>query len=286
MTVDGKKIAEVLEARLKDAVVASHKQLRLGIVLATSDPATQAFVRKKEEFGKRIGVDVRVYNEMENAVSARRLRDRVSELTGISENSALIVQLPLPEAVGNVQKVLNAVVPEKDADMLSARSIGDFMVGTSDTMPPVVGAIQEIFKQEKVFSNLAGIKVVVIGAGPVAGRPVSQWLIHEGAAVTVVTKETAHEDITYYTKTANLIIACAGSPGLVTGDMVKDDVVAIDVGVTKIDGKFKGDFDFDSVAPKAKLITPPIGGIGPIVVAKVFENVLRLNKIKIVKDFY
>ncbi len=68
--------------------------------------------------------------------------------------------------------------------------------------------------------------------------------------------------------------------------MVKDDVVAIDVGVTKIDGKFKGDFDFDSVAPKAKLITPPIGGIGPIVVAKVFENVLRLNEIKIVKDFY
>lgn len=279
MIIDGKKIADSLEFRLKAAVSASKKELRLAIVLTTDDPATQAFVRKKEEFGKRIGVDVRVYEEAENAVSARHLRDRVSELASISENNALIVQLPLPEVVGNIQKVLNAVVPEKDVDMLSARSVGDFTVGTSDTMPPVVGAIQEIFRQENIFQSLAGITALVIGAGSVAGRPVSQWLIREGVAVTVVTKETKHGDTMYYAKTADLIVACAGSPSLVTGDMVKEGVVAIDVGITKVDGKFKGDFHLDSVAPKAKLITPPIGGMGPIVVAKVFENMLLQNGI-------
>lgn len=272
--IDGKRIAEEIAERLKAAIVQSKKELRLAIVLTDKSPATLAFVKKKEEFGARIGVSVRVYDEAARATSARSLRARVAELAAVTQNDGVIVQLPLPEAVENVQKVLNAVPPKKDADMLSARSVGDFITGKTALLPPVAGAVAEILRHAGLKS-VRGCSAVVIGAGAVAGRPVAEWFIREGAHVTVVNSST--KNLAYYTREADIIVSTAGSPGILRGDTVKDGVIVIDVGTTSVDGKLKGDVDFESVAPKAKLITPVPGGVGPIVVAKVFENLAVLN---------
>ena len=279
MIIDGKQIAGEIRERLKEAVVLSQKQLRLAIVLTTDDPATKAFVRKKEEFGKSIGVDVRVYDETAYATSARSLRDRVSELTHITENNGVIVQLPLPDGVGNTQKVLNAVTPEKDVDMLSARSIGDFNVGATATLPPVVGAVKEILYRYDAAYTLTDKHAVVVGSGMLVGKLVSEWFLREGATITTVNENT--KDIAYYTKNADIIVTGAGSPGIITGDMVKEGVHIIDVGTSSVNGKLKGDVDFDSVKEKAGFITPVPGGVGPIVVAKVFENLLIRNDISL-----
>ncbi len=277
--IDGKKIAGELAEQLRAAIAASEKELRLAIVITRKDSVIAAFVRKKEEFGKAVGVDVRVYDESAWATSARSLRARVAELAAVSQNDGVIVQLPLPEAVENVQKVLNAVPPKKDVDMLSARSVGDFITAKTDIMPPVAGAVAELLKRaDPSVRYLSGLQAVVIGTGAVAGRPVAQWLAREGATVTVANSET--KDLAYYTRQADIIVSTAGAPGLVCADMLKDGVIVVDVGTTDVGGKLKGDVDFEEVAKKARLITPVPGGVGPIVVAKVFENLAVLNRVK------
>lgn len=273
-TIDGKKIAGEIAERLKAAISRSKKELRLAIVLTDKSPATLAFVKKKAEFGARVGVQVRVYDEAARATSARSLRARVSELVAVTQNDGVIIQLPLPEAVENTQKVLNAVPPKKDVDMLSARSVGDFITNKTELLPPVAGAVAEILNRVGV-QHVRGLAVVVVGAGAVAGRPVTEWFVREGAHVTVVNSST--KNLAYYTREADIIVSTAGLPGILHGDMVKDDVIVIDVGTTDVHGKLKGDIDFESVAHKAKLITPVPGGVGPIVVAKVFENLVALN---------
>ena len=205
MILDGKKIATDIQVRLKEAVKASGKKLRLAIIITTDDPATHAFVKKKVEFGEGISVDVRIYDEYERASSATMLRERISEIVKISENNGVIIQLPLRENIKNTEKILNAVPPRKDVDMLSARSVGNFAVGICKTMPPVAAAVREILSSTNSSINFAGLKVVVVGAGRVAGRPVSHWLIREGAAVTVVNKDTPLSDITHFTKVADII---------------------------------------------------------------------------------
>ncbi|PJE64749.1 MAG: hypothetical protein COU90_00570 [Candidatus Ryanbacteria bacterium CG10_big_fil_rev_8_21_14_0_10_43_42] len=279
MIIDGKKISADIADTLREKIQMSRKKLRLAIVLTTHDPATKTFVRKKEEFGKKIGVDVRVYDEVLNAMSARSLRDRVSELVHVPENNGVIVQLPLADSVGNVQKVLNAVTPEKDVDMLSARSIGDFNVGSSIILPPVVGAVKEILLRHDASYVLRDKRVVVVGSGMLVGKLVSEWFLREGATITTINKYT--KDSIYYTKNADIIVTGAGSPGIITGDMVQEGVCAIDVGTTPVQGVLRGDMDFDSVKKKAALITPVPGGVGPIVVANVFKNLLILCGINV-----
>lgn len=277
-TVDGKQIAGEIAECLKAAIAQSKKELRLAIVLTDKSPATLAFVKKKEEFGARIGVQARVYDEVVYATSARSLRMRVSELAAIPQNDGVIVQLPLPDAVENTQKVLNAVPPKKDADMLSARSVGDFVTAKTKLLPPVVGAVAEILQRAGV-RDVRGLAAVVIGAGVVAGRPVAEWFAREGATVTATNSST--KDLGYYTRVADIVVSTAGSPGILRGDMIKNGVIIVDVGTTSVNGKLKGDVDFESCAPKAKFITPVPGGVGPIVVAKVFENLAALNDIEL-----
>jgi methylenetetrahydrofolate dehydrogenase (NADP+) / methenyltetrahydrofolate cyclohydrolase len=278
MVIDGKNIAEEIAKRLKETTALSGRTLRLAIILTTDDKVTKAFVQKKEEFGKHIGVDVRVFEDTSYAGSSRSLRDRVSEVVREKANDGVIVQLPLADTVLNIQKVLNAITPEKDVDMLSARSIGDFNVGSSRIVPPVVGAVKELLSRSDMLDSVVGKHVVVVGSGMLVGKLVSEWFLREGATITTVNEHT--KEIVYYTKNADIIVTGAGSPGIITGDMVQDGVRIIDVGTTSVDGKLKGDVDFDSVEPKASLITPVPGGVGPVVVAKVFENLLILNGIQ------
>src|SRR3989344_5450039 len=158
--IDGKKMAEEIKAELKTEVLRLGKKLRLAVVKGGEDKVTEKFLGQKKKFGGAAGVDVRIYELPEN-ISTNKLREKLAEIVHIKENTGVIIQLPLPKQI-NTQYILDGVIPEKDLDMLSSKSIGLFSSGRSKILPPVVGAIKYIFDKNKL--DIRGKKVAVIGA--------------------------------------------------------------------------------------------------------------------------
>src|SRR3989344_1532190 len=269
--IDGKKMAEEIKAELKTEVLKLDKKIRLAVVEVGKNPVTEKFLEQKKKFGSAVGVDVRMY-ELPETISTNQLRGKLAEIVHIKENTGVIIQLPLPKQI-NTQYILDAIIPDKDTDMLSSKSVGLFSSGRSKILPPVVGAIKYIFDKNNV--GVKGKKVTVIGAGRLVGKPVATWLINQGAAMTIIDENIA--DPTLHTMDADIIISGAGKPNLITGDMVKEGVIAIDCGASESAGKLRGDFD-PKVADKASLFSPVPGGVGPLMVAMLFKNLVELAK--------
>lgn len=270
--VDGKAIAARILDKVRSEVVASKKKLRLGAVVVGDDAVTRHFVVEKRRVAESVGIDVRVYPFPET-VGANELRARIVEIVHEPHNTGVIVQLPLPPHLPR-QHILNAVTPEKDVDMLSARAVGNFTVGKELLVPPVVGAIQEIAATHGV--TFVGKNVVVVGAGPLVGRPVVLWLLRSGVTFSVMSTSTP--DHASFLRSADIIISGIGKPRFITGAMVKTGVAAFDAGTAESEGKIAGDFDYDSVALKCSLITPVPGGIGPLTVAVLLRNLTLLTR--------
>lgn len=270
--VDGKAIAAHILDEIRNEVVASKKKLRLAVVVVGDDAVTRHFVVEKRRVAESIGIDIRVYPFPET-VMPNELRARINEIVRERHNTGVIVQLPLPPHLPR-QHILNAVTAEKDVDMLSARAVGSFAVGKGALAPPVVGAIQEIAAAHGV--EFAGKHIVVVGAGPLVGRPVALWLLRSGATFTVVRKSTPNP--ASFLRSADIIISGIGKPHFITGAMVKEGVAVFDAGTAESEGKMAGDFDYDSVAPLCSLITPVPGGIGPLTTALLLHNLTVLNR--------
>lgn len=274
MLLDGKKLSQKLLEELKREVLSMKKKLRLAIVVVGNDSATLKFIERKKKAATLIGVDVRMYL-FDDAITTNELRRRIAEIVHEEKNTGVIIQMPLPHHI-NAQYVLNAVMPEKDVDVLSARAVGNIAVGKSLVLPPVVGAIKMFFEEYGIAYQSKHI--VVVGAGRLVGKPTSIWLLNAGAAFSVVRSSTP--DISEFTKKADIIISGVGKPNLITGDMVKDGVIVVDVGLSEIGGKLVGDSDFDSVSKRAAYSTPVPGGVGPLAVAMIFKNLVTLAKAK------
>ena len=281
MIVDGKKLAEEIKTSLKDEVAKLGKKLRLAVIYVGQNTVTDKFLKQKQKFASAIGIDLRIYNIPED-ITTSKLREKLAEIVHIKENTGVIVQLPLPKQI-NTQYILDGIIPEKDPDMLSSKSVGAFSTGRSKILPPVVGAIKLILEKNEV--ELKGKKATVLGAGRLVGKPVATWLISEGAAVTVIDENTT--DPTLHTIDADILISGIGTPGLIKASMVKDGVVAIDCGTSVADdeiasrdemrSRLVGDFD-PKIAEKASLFTPVPGGVGPLTVAMLFKNLVELGK--------
>ena len=270
--LDGKKLALKLKASLKKEIESIPKKLRLAIVLVGDDPASKAFIALKQRFAKDVGVETRVY-DYEAGISRSKLRQNLRDIVHEKRNTGVIIQLPLPRREWESYMV-NAVVPSKDVDVLSSRAFEDFARGRSRILPPIVGAIKALFEEYAV--SLENKKVLLIGRGMLVGKPILAWLLQEGVEVIPVGKRAG--DLTPHAKNADVIISGVGVPKLITGDMVKDGVIIVDVGTSESQGKLVGDIDFDSVSKKASYITPVPGGVGPLTVVGIFRNLLALAK--------
>lgn len=271
MIIDGKKLADEIKTSLKDEVSKIGENLRLAVIHVGDDLVTAKFLEQKKKFGSAIGVNVRVYN-FPNDITTSKLREKVSEIVHIKENTGVVIQLPLPKDI-NTQYLLDAITVEKDPDMLSSKSIGAFSSGKSKILPPVVGAIDHIFKKNNI--NPKGKIVSVIGTGRLVGKPAAIWLINQGATVTAIDENTT--DPTLFTSNADIIISGVGLPKLIKAGGVKDGVIAIDCGTSEEKGRLAGDMD-PAVAEKASLFTPVPGGVGPLTVAMLFKNLVELAK--------
>lgn len=270
--IDGKIIAERIKNELKEKLTLLKKELRLAIVEIGEDEASRKFLEQKIKFAESLGIEAKEY-KFPVDISTTKLRKELKKIVHLKKNSGVIIQLPLSEQI-NIQYILNSIPPEKDVDVLSSRAVGDFATGHGKISPPVVEALKEVFKEYKI--DVAGKKVVIVGRGKLVGKPLAIWFLSEPAILTVAGSEVG-ENLKELTSQADILISGVGKPGLISGEMVKSGVIALDFGTSEANGKLTGDFDFKSVKEKANLITPVPGGLGPVVVACVFKNLILLN---------
>lgn len=274
MTIlDGKKIAERMLAEIKTEIAGMKKPARLAVVVAGKDPVVESFIAQKKKAAESVGIDVRVY-PFPADIATNELRKRISEIVHEKKNTGVIIQLPLPPHI-NKQYILNAIPPEKDPDVLSARAIGNFAVGKSPVMPPVVGAIKKLFEEYRI--DYRAKSVAIVGAGALVGRPVALWLLGEGVGFTLTTEHTPYPETAL--RQADIVISGIGKPRFITGDRIKKDAVVIDAGTSESAGEIVGDIDADSVAGKISAFSPVPGGVGPLTVAVLFKNLLTLAQL-------
>ena len=269
MLVDGKKIAEVWQEKLKNNVLAMNHKPSLAIVIVGNNPVVENFVRMKRKFGESIGANIFEFR-FASSITSDELRSEVVTLSTRDDIDGIIIQLPLPDTF-NVEAILNAVPTTKDVDMLAQDSIVHFARGTAKIFPPVASAVQEIFEHHDI--NVEGKEVLVLGYGRLVGKPVSILLRHNNAHVTVIDKPIL--DLGTHTKESAIIICRVGIPKLITADMISAGTILIDAGTSEAGGRIVGDVD-DSCRGVASLMTPVPGGVGPIAVAMLFKNLIIL----------
>lgn len=270
--LDGKALAEKFLSELKIEYARLAKRPVLAAVVVGEDTVVLRFVLQKKKIAEALGVDFRVYDYPAD-ISTNDLRKRLAVIVHDADPAGIIIQLPLPAHI-NQQYILNSVPPERDVDVLSARAVGDFMVGKSKILPPVVGAVKALFEEYGIDYKTK--HVLVVGAGTLVGKPVAAWLANEKASFTLVDENTP--DIADFSAKADIIISGVGKPGIITGGMVQEGAVVIDAGMSEAGGRPSGDVDFDSVSPKAAYITPVPGGVGPLTVAMIYGNLLTLAR--------
>ncbi|MBU6427080.1 bifunctional 5,10-methylenetetrahydrofolate dehydrogenase/5,10-methenyltetrahydrofolate cyclohydrolase [Patescibacteria group bacterium] len=274
--LDGRKAREAFMPQLVEKVKAfssvSGNVPTLAIIQVGARADSDSYVRAKKAFAERIGAAVKHMQADEN-ISETDLIGIVRECNAEHDIQGIIVQLPLPAHIDK-DAVIDAIDPKKDADGLTAANIRRWLGGEKDAIfPATARGVSEIMAHYGM--KLFGKKVVVIGRSMLVGKPVAAMCLNEGATVTICHSKTA--DLADETKTADIIISAAGKPGLVGKEHVRRGQVIIDVGISKTaDGKLVGDVDFDAVKDVIAAITPVPGGVGPMTVLALFENLLDL----------
>jgi methylenetetrahydrofolate dehydrogenase (NADP+)/methenyltetrahydrofolate cyclohydrolase len=269
--LDGTKIAASV---LKNISVPRNKKCTLVVVQVGENAVSAKYIAEKEKAATRLGMGFRLAR-FPLGVSQATLVREIEKIGKDRKVSGMIVQLPLPKSL-NTQRVLDCIPLQKDVDVLSSQALGLFAQGALPWLPPTVEAVSLLLKEAKV--HLKGARVLVIGAGRLVGLPVSLWLLKEGATLTIANKAT--KSLSSLTKQADVIISGVGKQRLVKGGMVKKGAVVIDAGTSVEQGKTSGDVDFESVAKKTGYMSPVPGGVGPLTVACLFQNLFLLSNKK------
>lgn len=272
--IDGKKISKDIEKELKEDV----KKLKeldtepgLAVILVGDNPASKTYVRAKERACKRIGINSKKIN-YETTITQKELLNKIEELNKDNTIHGILVQLPLPDHIDS-GLVIDTINPQKDVDGFHPINIGKMFLNDTDgfwSCTPY-GVLEMLDRYE---IDVEGMEAVIVGASNIVGKPMATMLVNREATTTLTHIKT--KDLAMHTKKADLIVVAVGKPDLITADMVKEDVVVIDVGINRLEnGSLVGDVSFDEVEKKASAITPVPGGVGPMTIAMLMKNTIK-----------
>lgn len=271
--MDGKALSEKIYERIKTEVAKLEKKPTLAVIITSDNEAGKIYVRNKKRACENTGINS-ITVEFDETVSDEEFLSKIDELNKNPEVDAIMVQLPIPRHL-DTEKILNSISPEKDADGLHYINAGKLFTGQiPNSVACTPKGIIRILDEYGI--NVEGKHAVVIGRSNLVGKPIAQLLMQKNATVTHIHSKS--KNIEFFTKNADIIVIATGKPKMLKEDMVKEGVVVIDVGISRVDGKLSGDVDFDSVAPKASFITPVPKGVGPMTVAMLIQNTLELAK--------
>lgn len=279
--IDGKAVAAQIRNELK------HKTDRLfeecgirpglALLLIGDNPASQVYVRNKAKACEEIGFHS-IVNRQPESIPEEILLDIIDTWNNDPEIHGILVQLPLPKHI-NENKVILSINPAKDADGFHPENFGRLVIGLPGFQPCTPAGIHELIRRYEI--SISGKHTVVVGRSNIVGKPIANLLYQkrQDANSIVTICHTGTKDISYFTRQADILIAAVGVPEFIKGDMVKEGVVVIDVGINRVDApetkngyKLVGDCEFSSVEPKSYAITPVPGGVGPMTIAMLLQN--------------
>jgi methylenetetrahydrofolate dehydrogenase (NADP+) / methenyltetrahydrofolate cyclohydrolase len=282
--IDGKKIAEEIRREVSDATQRLRSQKGfvpgLAVILVGDNPASQSYVRMKGKACEEVGF-YSVTERMPAETPQEVLLRKVDEFNNDPRIHGILVQLPLPNHIDE-HKVIERISPEKDVDGFHPINVGRLVIGEECFRPCTPAGIQELLLRSG--NDPAGKHVVVVGRSNIVGKPVANILLQKqlGANAVVTVAHTGATDLSRYTREADILIAAVGKAEIITGAMLKEGVVIIDVGSNRIDDpaakngyRFVGDVHFESAEKVAKAITPVPGGVGPMTIAMLLKNTMQ-----------
>jgi methylenetetrahydrofolate dehydrogenase (NADP+)/methenyltetrahydrofolate cyclohydrolase len=264
-----KKIRTEIAAR---GAIVTAKGVRpgLAVIVVGENPASQVYVRNKVKACEDVGFHS-VLERYSADLGEEELLARIAILNADPAIHGILVQLPLPEHIA-AERVLEAIAPEKDVDGFHVANAGALMVGQPAFKPCTPYGCMKIL--ESIDYPIRGARAVIVGASNIVGKPMAMLLLQAGATVTICNSKT--RDLGHHTKDADILVVATGKPKMITGNMVKNGAVVIDVGINRMpDGKLCGDVDFDAVQYIAGWITPVPGGVGPMTITMLLMNTLE-----------
>jgi methylenetetrahydrofolate dehydrogenase (NADP+)/methenyltetrahydrofolate cyclohydrolase len=271
--IDGKAVAAGVRERVKGEVAELTERLGrppgLATVLVGDDAASAIYVRRKHEAAEEAGIR-NFDHKPDGSVSQEELLDLVTDLNDNDEVDGVLVQLPLPEHL-DPDPVIAALDPGKDVDGLTPTSAGLLARGEPGLVPATPQGIMELISSAGV--DPAGMEAVIVGRSNLVGRPLFSLLLGANATVTVCHSRT--RDLGEVCRRAEILVAAAGQPRLVTAEMIRPGATVIDVGTNRTDGGLVGDVDFEGAKQVAGAITPVPGGVGPMTIAMLLSNTVR-----------
>ena len=276
--LDGRKLSKKIEEKVSEEV----KQLKqtcgctpgLAVVLVGQDPASAAYVNMKKKACDRVGF-YSITHDMPETISQEAIEKTIVMLNNDSNVDGILIQLPLPSHI-DTTKLLELVDPAKDVDGFHPYNVGRLVTNLDGFVPCTPLGVMELLSEYEI--DVKGKNCVVVGASNIVGKPMAALLLNADATVEVCHIFT--DDLKKHTLNADIVLCGVGVINLITEDMVKDDVVIVDIGVSRTkEGKLVGDVDFENVSKKSSYITPSPGGVGPMTIAMLLSNTLKAAKI-------
>ena len=289
--IDGNKVASAIRQALTKEVAALNAEgvaPHLAVILVGDDPASVSYVTAKQRAAEEIGMEAEIHRHAgsgDPAAVTAAIKALIERLNGDPAVHGLILQLPAPEGVDE-ELLLRTIEPGKDVDGLHPVNQGRLLQGRARYYPATPHGVQQLLIRSG--NDPGGKAVVITGRSTLVGLPLALMLLQKraGANATVTVCHTATRDLGSFTRRADILVAAAGQPGMITADMVKPGAVVIDVGVHRVEDptrkrgyRLVGDVDFEAVREQAAFITPVPGGVGPMTVAMLLTNVARAARL-------
>lgn len=267
--LDGKALAEKMRAQIREETESLARCPTLAVILVGEDPASQVYVRNKEKDCVECGILSQGYR-LPAQTSEAQLLELIDVLNENDRVDGILVQLPLPEHISQ-EKVLHAIRPDKDVDAFHPFNVGKIVTGEQGFLPCTPAGVMALLREYEI--DIAGKDCVVVGRSNIVGKPMALLLLRENGTVTICHSKTAH--LSEVTVRADILVSAVGKTGFITGDMVKEGAVVVDVAMNRdAEGKLCGDCVFDEVEKKASYITPVPGGVGPMTRLVLMQNTL------------
>lgn len=271
--INGKKLAKEIREDLKikcEELKEKGIKPKLAVIMVGDDNASQVYVRNKSKVCDEIGIEFEEYLLDEN-IEQKVLLDLIEKLNKDKNIHGILLQSPIPEYL-DINEAFRTIAPEKDVDGFNPLNVGKLCLNQDTFVSCTPYGIMKMFEAYNI--DLTGKNVTILGRSNIVGKPLIQCCLNKNATVTVCHSKT--KDLKQYTQNADVVIAAIGKSKFVTEEMIKPGAVVIDVGINRSDdGNITGDVDFESVYNKASYITPVPGGVGPMTIAMLMNNVIK-----------
>lgn len=276
--LNGKELAKKIRTNLKVEVEELKKQKKypkLAVIMVGNDQASSIYVKNKSKACDEIGIDFEEYLLPEET-TMQELLSLITKLNEEKEIKGILLQSPIPAHL-DIQKAFETINPKKDVDGFHPISVGQACIGQDTFIPCTPLGIVRLLEEYKI--PIEGKNVVILGRSNIVGKPLMQCMLKKNATVTICHSKT--RNIQEITKQADILIVAIGKPKFITEEMVKENAVVIDVGMNRLEnGKLCGDIDYEGVEKKASYITPVPGGVGPMTIAMLMQNVVKATKME------